>query len=283
MWVSSVTINKLAILNRQKMIRHFRQTAVLAAAVLFSAASFFPADAGAWGRTGHYITGEIAQYYLSETAAAEVERVLGDMSLTVSTVWMDQVRRTDEFRHTADWHWVTIPDGMTYEESEKNPNGDVVEAIERKVALLKAGGLTEKEERDALRMVIHMIGDMHQPLHVGTGEDRGGNDVRVQWMGRNSNLHRVWDTDMIESWGMTSPEFTEAINLITPDIVEKWQSTGVRDWAMESTTYRDAIYDLPDDMELGWEYRNRNFHIVEKRLLQAGVRIAGVLNEIYNN
>ncbi len=240
-----------------------------------------PADAEAWGRTGHYITGEIAQRHLNAEAAAAVERILGDTSLAVATVWMDQVRSQDDYRYTADWHWVTIPDGMTYEETEKNPNGDVIRSLEENIELLKAGGLTEKEELDALRFVIHMIGDMHQPLHVGTGEDRGGNDVRVKWMGSNSNLHRVWDTNMIESWGLTTTQFVEALDVVTPETVAKWQNSGPRDWAAESVTYRDTIYDIPENNELEWEYRNKNFHVVEKRLIQAGVRIAAVLNEIY--
>ncbi|MCH8488237.1 MAG: S1/P1 nuclease [Candidatus Cyclonatronum sp.] len=240
-----------------------------------------PADAHAWGRTGHYITGEIAQRHLTPGAAAHVERLLGETSLTVATVWMDQVRSTEPYRHTADWHWVTIPDGMRYEEAEHNPNGDVIEALERQIAALKSGRLTEDEERDALRMVIHMIGDMHQPLHVGTGEDRGGNDVRVQWLGRSSNLHRVWDTDMIESWDLTSTQFADALLIVDDATKAAWKQGGPRDWAHESVQYRANIYDLPENLELGWEYRNRNFHIVEKRLIQAGLRIAMVLNEVY--
>lgn len=243
--------------------------------------SIKPADVSAWGRTGHFITGEIAQFYLTDATAAHVERLLGETSLSVATVWMDEVRSRDEYAYTRDWHWVTIPTGSTYVESEKNPNGDVIAALEEQIAKLKAGGLTEKEERDAMRFVIHMIGDMHQPLHVGTGDDRGGNDVRVQWLDRNSNLHRVWDTNMIESYGMTSTEFAAAINIITPETVDRWQSTGVRHWAMESVGHREAVYAYPEDKQIGWEYRNDNFHIVEKRLLQAGVRIAAVLNDIY--
>lgn len=240
-----------------------------------------PAQAEEWGRTGHFITGQIAEYYMTPEAKAAVERILGETSLAVATVWMDEVRPREDYRHTADWHWVTIPDGMTYEEAEKNPNGDVIWALETQIEKLKQGGRTEEEELDALRFLIHTIGDMHQPLHVGNGTDRGGNDVRVTWNGRNSNLHRVWDTNMIESWNMTSTEMKEAINFITEETRERWLSTGVRDWAAESVSYRDDIYDLPEDAALGWEYRNRNFHIVEKRLLQAGVRMAGLLNEIY--
>ncbi|MCH8567254.1 MAG: S1/P1 nuclease [Balneolales bacterium] len=254
---------------------------IFVASIFFLQLGMLYTSANGWGRTGHFITGEIAGLYLTDEAKDAVDRILGETSLTVSTVWMDEVRSRDEYSYTRDWHWVTIPDGMTYEESEKNPNGDVVEAIDRLVSKLKSGNLSEKDERDFLRMVIHMIGDMHQPLHVGRGDDRGGNDVRVQWMGRNSNLHRVWDTNMIESYGLTTQQWTEALNIITPETVQKWQSGTVQDWAHESMQYRDAIYDLPESMELGWEYRNKNFHVVEKRLLQAGVRIAYVLNKIY--
>ncbi len=238
-------------------------------------------SASEWGRTGHYITGEIAWQYLTDQTKAEVERVLGDVSLSVATVWMDQVRPRDEYRHTADWHWVTIPYGMSYEEAEKNPNGDIIQALERKIAAIKEGGLSESEERDHLRMIIHMVGDIHQPLHVGTGKDRGGNDVRVEWMGDRSNLHRVWDTNMIESYGYEVVDIARGIDRAPQELIEKWQTATVRGWALESVSYRDAVYNIPEDGKLDWEYRNRNFHIVEKRLLQAGVRMAAVLNAIY--
>jgi hypothetical protein len=130
-------------------------------------------------------------------------------------------------------------------------------------------------------MVMHMVGDIHQPLHVGTGEDRGGNDIRVQWMGNNSNLHRVWDSDVINSLQMSFTELARELNTATPEQVEEWQKATVRDWAYESVSYRDRVYDLPDNMRVGYEYRYHNKEIIFRRLLQAGVRMAGVLNEIY--
>lgn len=250
--------------------------------ITFSYCAMAPSAAAAeWGRTGHFITGQIAEEYLTPEAKAAVERLLGETSLAVATVWMDEVRSRPEYRYTADWHWATVPDGMSYAEAEKNPNGDVIRALETQIEKLKNGGLTREEEREALRILIHTVGDMHQPLHVGTGTDRGGNDVEVSWRGRGSNLHRVWDTDMIESWNMTSTEMTDALNFITEETRQQWLEGGVRAWAAESVSYRENVYDLPGDAALGWEYRNKNFHIVEKRLLQAGVRMAGLLNEIY--
>ncbi len=238
-------------------------------------------ESSKWGQLGHYVTGEIAEYHMTDTARERVNEILGDRSLQISTVWMDDIRSDSRYDHTRTWHWATIPDGMTYEEAEQDEGGDIIWALETLIDKLKEGGLTEKEERDKLRMVIHMIGDIHQPLHVGTGEDMGGNQVRVHWMGNESNLHRVWDSDIINSLQMSYTELAQELNTATPEQVQEWQSATVRDWAYESVSYRDRVYDLPDDMRIGWEYRYNHVDIVFKRLLQAGVRMAGVLNEIY--
>jgi len=234
-----------------------------------------------WGQIGHYVTGEIAEQYLTDKTAIELKRILGNTSIAMASTWMDDIRSDPHYDYTSDWHWVTIPPGESYEEAEKNPNGDIIEALELKIEQLKKGGLSQTEEWEKLKMVIHMVGDIHQPLHVGTGEDRGGNDVSVQWMGENSNLHRVWDSDMINSYQLSFTELTRKINHPTDEQITKWQEASVRDWAMESKSYRDQVYDLPDDRRIGWIYRYQHFDIVEKRLLQAGIRLAGVLNDIY--
>jgi len=234
-----------------------------------------------WGQIGHYVTGEIAEYHLTPAARERVNTILGDYSMPRATVWMDDIRSESRFNYSNTWHWATIADGKTYEETEQDEGGDIIWALESLIAELKEGGLDETEEREKLKMVMHMIGDIHQPLHVGTGEDRGGNDVRVQWMGSNSNLHRVWDSDIINSFQMSYTELASELNTATADQIIEWQKATVRDWAYESVSYRDRIYDLPSSMRLGYEYRYFNKDIVYKRLLQAGVRMAGVLNDIY--
>jgi hypothetical protein len=236
-----------------------------------------------WGQIGHYVTGHIAENHITEKTAEELDRVIGSESLAVAAVWMDDIRSDDSYDYTNTWHWVTIPDGMTYEETEKNPDGDLLWALETLIAELKEGGLTPKEEHDKLKMVVHMVGDIHQPLHVGTGEDRGGNDTRVQWFGDSSNLHRVWDSGMIESRQMSYTEISDNIDVIDGQTIAEWQSASVRDWAYESMTYRDEMYDLPDNNRIGYEYRYANYDIVKERLVMAGVRLAGVLNDIYDN
>ena len=234
-----------------------------------------------WGQIGHYTTGYVALQYLSPEARQAVESVLGGESFVAGTVYMDDVRSDDDYDSYGDWHWVTIPDGMTYEEAEKNPNGDIIYGIETLTAELKAGGLSPELEREKLKFLIHLIGDIHMPLHVGTGDDMGGNQVRVSWFRESSNLHRVWDSNMIESRQMSASELAESLGSPDAAMIAEWQSMNPREWAYESMTYREDVYDIPEDARLGYEYRYENFHIVQKRLLQAGVRIAGVLNEIY--
>jgi hypothetical protein len=234
-----------------------------------------------WGVTGHRVVGHIAEQYLSKKAKKELQRVLGHQSLAYVSNWMDDIKSDRAYDHTQEWHWVTIPDGMTYEESEKNPNGDIIETIERLISELKKGGLDAKKEAEHVKMLVHLVGDIHQPLHVGRGDDKGGNDVRVRWFSQNSNLHRVWDTDMIDGKKWSYTEIARDINHTTPARVKALQATTVRDWAYESMALRSQVYDVPENGTLGYEYSYKNYHLVERRLLEAGVRLAGVLNDIY--
>lgn len=231
-----------------------------------------------WGQIGHYVTGEIAEHHLNEQARERVNKLL-DSSLPMAAVWMDDIRSDPNYDFDT-WHYVTIPEGE-YDPGIQPESGDVIYALEMLISELKGGGLTEREEREKLKLMIHLIGDIHQPLHVGTGEDRGGNDVRLQWFGDDTNLHAVWDSGIIDSFQMSYTELAEELNTVTPDHIEEWQNASVREWAYESMEYRDEIYDLPSNMRIGYEYRYFKKDIVFKRLLQAGVRMAGVLNEIY--
>ena len=233
-----------------------------------------------WGPNGHRATGHIANKYLSKKARKAVERILRGQSLAMASTWMDEVRSDTSYNHMTDWHWVTVPDGQAYAQAEKNPNGDIIETIQRVVADLKSGKLSGQKEAEALKILIHLVGDIHQPLHVGTGNDRGGNDVRVQWFRSNSNLHRVWDSDMIEGTQLSYTELAESLDKPADSQVETWQKSNVLDWAQESMSMRKQVYDIGDG-NLGYQYSYKYFDLVKLRLLQSGVRLAGILNEIY--
>jgi hypothetical protein len=233
-----------------------------------------------WGPTGHRVTGYIAEKYLNKKAKREIDRILNGQSLAMASTWMDEVRSDSTYDYTSDWHWVTIPDGENYEKAVKNKNGDVIQTIERIIKELKSHKLSAKQEADNLRMLIHLVGDIHQPLHVGKGDDRGGNNIKIMWFRVDSNLHRVWDSDMIDDTKLSYTELAESLD--DPSIAElqQWKKSSVKDWANESVELRRKVYEYKTE-KFGYEYAYRNFPIVRARLLQAGVRLGMILNEIY--
>lgn len=234
----------------------------------------------AWGPTGHRATGLIAEQYLSKKAKKKLQQLLNGQSLAMAATWMDEIRSDSTYDNMVDWHWVTIQDGETYEQSKKNPKGDVIESIERIVAALKSKKLSPKEEVEHIKILIHLIGDIHQPLHVGGGNDRGGNDVKIMWFRVDSNLHRVWDSDMIDDSKLSYTELAQSLDKPSTSQLQSWQKATVREWAAESVSYRKEVYDYGQG-KLGYTYSYKYFPIVRTRLLQAGVRLAAVLNEIY--
>jgi len=235
----------------------------------------------AWGPIGHRVVGMVAEDHLTRKAKKNIQKLLGHESLAIASTWMDEVRSDNNYKHMETWHWVTIPPGKLYDETTKNPSGDAIDAIERAIAKLKTDTLSRDKELENVKLLIHLIADIHQPLHVGTGEDHGGNDVNVKWMWKESNLHRVWDSDMINSQKLSYTELAESIDHAGKEQINRWQADPVREWAYESMQLRPSVYDLPDNKAIGYRYRYENYPIVEKRLLQAGIRLAGVLNDIY--
>lgn len=235
----------------------------------------------AWGPTGHRATGLIAEKHLTKKARKALEAILQGQSLAMASTWMDEIRSDSTFNYMSDWHWVTIENGQTYEQSVKNPNGDIVQTLERVISELKSGKLQPAEEAQLIRILIHLVGDLHQPLHVGNGNDRGGNDIRVNWFRTDSNLHRVWDSDMIDDTRLSFTELAESLDKPDAAMIKKLQSTTVREWANESMSFRPQVYAYGDG-RLGYAYAYKNMPVVRTRLLQAGIRLAGILNDIYN-
>lgn len=234
-----------------------------------------------WGQIGHRTTGDIAQQYLTPQAAKEVKRILGHESLAQVSTWMDEVRSDDSYDYMNTWHYVTIPEGETYGSAEKEEAGDIIWALRKAVRELKEGGLTPKQEAENLKILVHLVGDIHQPLHVGNGTDRGGNDVKLQWFWDNSNLHRVWDSEMIDDKQLSFTELSDFINYASADQIREWQSATILDWASESRSTLPQVYDIPENKELSYEYAYKNWSTVELRLLKAGIRMAGIINDIY--
>lgn len=240
----------------------------------------FVFNAFGWGATGHRAVGYVAEQHLSKKARLAIEKILRGQSLAMAGTWMDDIKSDSLYDNTHDWHWVTIQTGETYEKSVKNPKGDLVMTLERLIAELKSKKLSSKQEAEHLKMIIHLIGDIHQPLHVGFGTDQGGNQVKLTWFGTNSNLHRVWDTDMIDGSKLSYTELANAWPKADATRIKTLQQASVRDMANEAMTFRKQVYAYGDG-KLGYDYNYQNFNTVLEQIQKAGIRLAGVLNQIY--
>lgn len=244
-------------------------------------ALLFSLSAGAWGMLGHRVVGEVASQHLSTKAKSKISSILGDMTLAEVSNWMDDIKSNSSYDSLRPWHYTTIPDGKTYADITPSEKGDVVQGINKMVEGLKSGDLSPKLEKEYLMILVHLVGDVHQPLHVGNGEDRGGNGVKVEWFWESSNLHRVWDSGMIDSKQYSYTELTDLVNHPTDEEVSEWQSSSVEEWANECLVFRDGIYDLPSNNKINYEYRYKHWSTIKQQLVKGGVRLAGLLNELY--
>lgn len=250
--------------------------------VLALALSLLPGAARAWGPTGHRVVARVAEHHLSEAAARGVAAILGSESLVQAATWPDEIRSDPAWDHAKPWHFVDLDDNESYETAPKSPDGDVVEAIGRFTKAIQDPQSTAQQKVEALRFLVHFVGDVHQPLHVGRRGDQGGNAVKVTWFGGNTNLHQVWDEKIIQDTQLSFSELAEMIDHPTDTEVNNWQSSGVLDWVKESTDVRARVYAIGDG-KLGYLYAYVNEPLVRRRLLQAGVRLAAILNATFDS
>ena len=219
---------------------------------------------------------------MTKKAKRNIEKVLGAETLAEVSNYMDFIKSDATYRHMSPWHYATIPDGKTYDEAGTPEEGDVIVIIQQLMGELSSKEFTDYDEAFALKCLVHLIGDIHQPLHVGNGEDRGGNDVKLDYFWKSSNLHRVWDTGMIDGQKYSYTEYAEWIDQPTDEQLEAWSSLNVLDWAKESKRFRDQCYNtVPENKKLSYRYDYENMELLNQRLLQAGIRLANVLNTIY--
>lgn len=250
----------------------------LAAAALLAVLA--PPAAHAWGPTGHRIVGRIAERHLAPETARAVASLIGPESLAQASTWPDEIRSDPAWKRAEPWHFFSIDDGEAFDTTARNPAGDVIEAIGRFAAVLEDPAAPRQQRVEALRFLVHFVGDIHQPLHVGRRADLGGNKIEVTWFGQRSNLHSVWDSGLIDHELLSFSEMAGFLDHPNRAEVIAWQAGDVGDWARESFGSRSQVYDIGDG-KLSWEYSYRKLPIVQLRLLQAGVRLAGMLDRVF--
>ncbi len=232
-----------------------------------------------WGKTGHRIVGKIAETYLTKNAKMQIKKLMGHHDLSRMGNWADEIKSDPDWKKANDWHWCTIPDGEEYHKGKHS--GKAVEKVIEFIDILKKKNSTKEEKQIALKFLIHLIGDLHQPLHVGNGEDRGGNSVKVKWFKEPTNLHSVWDTKLIDFQKLSYSEYADYLLLNeNRGKIREWQGDSLMVYVNESKNSRKQCYQFSND-NLKWDYFYINKNLLEKRLLQGGVRLSGELNRIF--
>jgi len=247
---------------------------------------YLPFNAIAWGLLGHRIVGEIAESYLTSDAKKEVIRILGTESIAMASNWSDFIKSDSTFDYLSPWHYLNLKGGLTYTEVQTFLKTDTsVNAYTRMNFLarqLKNKQLTKEMKAFYLKLLIHIVGDIHQPLHVGRPDDQGGNRIKVLWFNSPSNMHQVWDSRLIDFQQLSYTEYTQAINHTTKAQRMLWQKQPISEWMWESYQIAEKIYsDVLPDEKLGYNYNFKYIQILERQLLKGGVHLAGLLNEIF--
>lgn len=236
-----------------------------------------------WGQKGHDIVAYIAECNLTPRAYRKVVAALEGHSPVYYASWLDGASHTPEYAYTKTWHYANVDEGKSYQTQPRNEKGDVVQAVVEIVEKLKSGNLSPEEENINLRMLIHLVGDMHCPMHAGRLTDRGGNSVKVQFFGKNCKLHSLWDTEIVEAahrWGYT--EWQREIDRATKAEKREMVAGAPLDWFEQTHAAAVKVYEhTPEGASLSYDYVTYFTPTVEEQLLRGGVRLAHLLNEIY--
>ena len=237
----------------------------------------------AWGQKGHDVTAYIAECHLTPEAAEKVHKALGGYSPVYFANWLDFASYWPEYAYSKTWHYLNMDEGKTIETMPKNPKGDVLKAVTEITEKLKSGKLTPDEETLNLKMLVHLVGDMHCPMHLGRLSDLGGNLRPVRFFDRETNLHSVWDTNLpeaVRNWSYT--EWKEQIDRLSDEEIAEITAGEPADWVKETHEICKEIYDFsPEGTKISYDYIFKYTPVVEKQFLRGGRRLARLLNEIY--
>ncbi|MFN8253163.1 MAG: S1/P1 nuclease [Ferruginibacter sp.] len=256
-------------------------------AFIIMAISFLPMVTLAWGTLGHRIIGEIADSYLSKKARKNIAAILGTESVAMSSNWADFIKSDPSYNYLGNWHYINIKSGLTEEAFKAYLDADTATDAYTKInflaTALKKDDLPQDKKIMYLRLLIHIVGDVHQPLHVGRLEDQGGNRIRVLWFKDSINLHQLWDDRLIAFQQLSYTEYATAVNHAGKEEVKAMKNEPVSTWLFNSYQIAEKIYGeiKTPYQKLDYKYNFDYVDILNRQLLQGGVHLAGLLNEIF--
>lgn len=247
-------------------------TLVICFALLFCANQ----KALAWGPEGHAIVGRLAMRFVKDDVRQNVLKILGTMSVDTATNWMDIMKSNPDYDFMRSWHYLDFPKGKPY--AATNEDNIVNRLILSYNELGHKKTLCSEQIKTDLLIIMHLMGDLHMPLHTGYDEDLGGNKVAVQYDSiKTHNLHLFWDEDIIRLTKITDED---VLQLYKAGLTDTIKGIDFVSWFMESRSLLDGVYDFTD-FRLSKAYLDKNKLVVQKQLLMAGLRLAAILNKLF--
>lgn len=248
----------------------------------------FTIGAQAWGVTGHRVVAEIAQQHLSPKARKNFLQFTNGYDLSYWANWSDFMKSDTSFtwREKGPWHYINIPGNLPDDSAlqiiQQLNVPSLYSQIPAMINTLKNAGFSIQEKQEALWWLIHLVGDLHQPMHIGRAEDLGGNRVQVTWFNKPTNLHAVWDEDLIDFQQYSYTEFAKQINRLPKAQVESWQKMAMDNWFLETYHLANMVYaTTPAGSKLSYRYNFQYKNLLEQQLVKAGVRLAYLLNQLF--
>ncbi len=232
----------------------------------------------AWGPRGHKIVAQIAKSYLDPAVLDSIDSYLDDITIEKAGYWMDEVVMNTSYDFMKPWHFVAIEADKTYVRT-KNP--DVVNVLENIITTLKSRkAQTKTEVLLSLKILIHLVADIHQPLHCGFAKDKGGNNIKLRFYFKSTNLHDVWDTEVLEYKSITTEECMRLTYNLTKRDITQFQQVDILKWMEESRALLSYAYDFKGN-KLDDEYVDKVTPIIKMQLIKAGIRLATILNQTF--
>ena len=237
----------------------------------------------AWGQKGHDTVAFIAENHLGQAAADSVANLFDGKSLVYWANWLDNASHTPDYAYTKTWHYKNIDAGIEYDKAPLNEKGDVVTAINEQIAILGDPVSTHDQKVLALKILVHCVGDLHQPMHMGHLSDLGGNRTKVRFFDRDANLHSIWDSSILNSGhAWTYTEWQQQLDRLSPE-AEAIETAGtIDDWARQTFDIATRVYNyFPDGAKVSYNQIAAWTPTIEQQLLRGGLRLAKILNELY--
>ena len=238
-----------------------------------------PIKSYSWGEKGHSLVAEIAFKYLDKNTKKMVRQYLDGMSIEEAANWMDAIKKDKAYDNLKPLHYVNFE---KEEIVKDNCCNNIISALNRCIANLKNyRKLSDKEVKTNLCYLFHLIGDLHQPLHIGYGSDKGGNTFQVNFNEKGTNLHSLYDSGIIKFKKVKLKQCLKERNYSETEI-DEIQNINVVNWSVESRKNLDKIYNVSNN-KITDDYISENLPIIKSQLHLAGIRLAGVLKEVFSS